>query len=324
MLDDYKVLQPMGYKILKRAILNTSISHAYLIDVKHSSVGENFVFAFAKSLLCPYQYTSYEHCDNCTQCGRIDNHNYTEIKIIDSDGLWIKKEQLDILQEDFSKKAVEGEKRVYIIHDVEKLNKSAANSLLKFLEEPEPNIIAILTTHNFYQVLDTIVSRCQILTLSYDRENNTSQNLSMVELVQAVLRQKKYDISNASDFSLFDMHIQNVLHFLLYYEKNGINALLHMQKLWHSHFCDKDDLLLSFDIMILFYKDLLNYCCNQEVVIFLSVIEQNKEILFHNTLENVIAKINILLKQKQKIYVNINSSLLMDKLILELEEVVND
>ena len=50
-----------------------------------------------------------------------------------------------------------------VINDVELLNTSAANSILKFLEEPEENIIAILITSNRNLVINTIVSRCQVI-----------------------------------------------------------------------------------------------------------------------------------------------------------------
>ena len=44
----------------------------------------------------------------------------------------------------------------------------SANTILKFLEEPEDDIIAFLVTDNRYHVIDTILSRCQILTLKDD------------------------------------------------------------------------------------------------------------------------------------------------------------
>ena len=42
----------------------------------------------------------------------------------------------------------------------------AANSMLKFLEEPEDNIVAILMTNNINNVLSTIISRCKVFKLS--------------------------------------------------------------------------------------------------------------------------------------------------------------
>ena len=62
-------------------------------------------------------------------------------------------------------KSVSSEKKVYIINGVENLNIAASNSILKFLEEPEENIIAILVCDNINNVLETIISRCQVINL---------------------------------------------------------------------------------------------------------------------------------------------------------------
>lgn len=48
----------------------------------------------------------------------------------------------------------------------------AANSLLKFLEEPEEDIIAILSCKNTSVVLPTIISRCQQIKLVGKKEEN--------------------------------------------------------------------------------------------------------------------------------------------------------
>lgn len=320
LLDDYRSIQPMVYKILKNIVSHGAVSHAYLIDDKHSQIGHDFVLTFAKYLLCPNQYSNANSCNGCTQCDRIEHNNFTEIKVIEPEGLWIKKEQLDALQEDFSKKAVEGEKRVYIIHQVDKLNKSAANSLLKFLEEPEMNIIAILTTSNVYQVMDTIISRCQIVTLGYDKNLHVNDQLDLGEKIQTVIHQEIYDLTLEEEKKGFEAHIDNVIKFLLFYEKNGKETILYTQKLWHSVFSSKEESLLSFDIMVLFYKDLLNCKCHKEILFFKEDIESCCSVLASNTIEIIIHKINVILRQKKKIYFNVNNLLLIDKLIIDLEE----
>ena len=43
---------------------------------------------------------------------------------------------------------------------------SAANSLLKFLEEPASDTVAILMTEQGQRILPTILSRCQVLTFT--------------------------------------------------------------------------------------------------------------------------------------------------------------
>ncbi|MGL4647330.1 MAG: hypothetical protein ACRCVI_01235 [Mycoplasmoidaceae bacterium] len=51
--------------------------------------------------------------------------------------------------------------KFYVIRNIELLSKKVANSLLKFIEEPAANTIAIFTTKNPNKVLPTIYSRCE-------------------------------------------------------------------------------------------------------------------------------------------------------------------
>jgi hypothetical protein len=53
-----------------------------------------------------------------------------------------------------------GEQKVFVIFDAHRLNKSAANALLKILEEPPADTTLFLTTHSKNSLLSTIISRC--------------------------------------------------------------------------------------------------------------------------------------------------------------------
>jgi len=57
--------------------------------------------------------------------------------------------------------ASEGKFKVFVVSDADKMRQEAANSLLKVLEEPEPENLLVLCTSNPGAMLDTIVSRCQ-------------------------------------------------------------------------------------------------------------------------------------------------------------------
>ncbi|MCG4775196.1 AAA family ATPase, partial [Lawsonibacter sp. DFI.5.51] len=67
------------------------------------------------------------------------------------------------LKAEFSKSGVETAKKVFLIQEADKMSTGAANSLLKFLEEPEGQILAILETTSLSRILPTIQSRCQTL-----------------------------------------------------------------------------------------------------------------------------------------------------------------
>ena len=86
------------------------------------------------------------HANNVENCKRISSGNHPDVHLIERDGLSIKKEQIKSLQEEFSKKSVEANRKVYMIADADKMSVGAANSLLKFLEEPAADTVAILMT----------------------------------------------------------------------------------------------------------------------------------------------------------------------------------
>ena len=97
----------------------------------------------------------------------IDNNTFSDLRIINPSGKNIKKEQINQLISDFNNKSVNDNIRFYIIEFAEDLNDFSANALLKFLEEPENNIIAFLITKNINKVLSTIASRSQVLDINY-------------------------------------------------------------------------------------------------------------------------------------------------------------
>ena len=155
------------YTIIQKLIDFDRVSHAYLIEINDYNEDENDILNFVKLILCPKNKKSvnYLNCGECDICKNVDHNTYLDLKIIEAEGTFIKKSQLLELQLEYRNKSLLNNKRIYIIKDANKLNSSSANTILKFLEEPEDNIIALLLSNNRYQVLDTILSRCQILSL---------------------------------------------------------------------------------------------------------------------------------------------------------------
>lgn len=316
MLDDFILEQNIVYKILINSVKNNKQSHAYLIETNRYSKGLDLAIAFAKYLLCPNNYSNNQKCGNCNQCNIIDKNEFLELKIIDSEGQWIKKSQLEELQDIFSKKSVLGNKKVYIINKADKLNVSSSNSLLKFLEEPEDGIIALLIVDNIYQLLPTIVSRCQVLSL---KNKINMLSLSTFQKVAHHLYNSQIDIQKYLDNEENENLLLRVIEFIKYYEKNGLNTIIYLNKLWNVYFKEREDIYNAFTIMILFYKDVLNLKIKRNVETFNDYIEDISLISNNNKLEDITSKINVIINLREKIKFNVNANLLMDKLIIELE-----
>ena len=167
MLEGYKDGQPVVYSMLMNAINNEKLSHAYIFDSNGNSDVFDIVLSFVKMILC--KDIEYEN-EKSVICKRVDDGNYLDVKVIEPDGMWIKKDQLLDLQSEFNKRSFEGTKKIYIIKNAERMNPQTSNSILKFLEEPVDDIIAILVVDNVNLLLSTIISRCQCF--SFKRISN--------------------------------------------------------------------------------------------------------------------------------------------------------
>ena len=189
-MGDLTVVKKNYVQYIDKIIQNNKISHSYLIEVDDYDSDFEFVLSFVKMIICNISYED-TFKSNDIRIVQINDHNYPDIKVIEPDGTQIKKNQLLELQKDYSNKSLINGKRIYIIKMAEKLNVYSANTMLKFLEEPEENIIAILLTDNRYHVIDTIISRCQILSL---KENNLflDQNDELLELLDCVVHPNKF------------------------------------------------------------------------------------------------------------------------------------
>jgi len=320
MLEEYKNFEPIIYKQMKNA-LKGNLSHAYLFDLNNNVYAEKMILAFVKSILCT-EHLNKEEYNNCTKCKRIDEENYTELKKIYPDGQYIKKEQLDELQKNFSTKALESNYRIYIIYDADKLNTSAANSLLKFLEEPEEGILAILLTNNVNKVLKTISSRCQILNF---KQNNVNEFISINNIEKDITLYKLlFTVFKISDINLIEEYhrefINSVLKYIKYYETNGVKSIINEKSLFLDVFKEKEEIYNFFELLVLFYRDVINIKLNRKLMFF----DDNKSLLelvsIKNTIDNILKKIDIIIKKQKLIRNNINTNMLVDSLIIDMEE----
>ena len=177
-------------KSLTNTLKTNKLSHAYLVIGEDSLYSDEFILRFVKAIFClENKNKEFFSCENCNNCRSINHGNYVDFYKLTSDTS-IKKDEIQILKSDLSVKSFYG-KKIYWIKDIEKMTEQAANSLLKFLEEPEDDIIAILSCKNISAVLPTIISRCQQIKLvgqSEDRE--VTENEEIIKIVSEYV--KKY------------------------------------------------------------------------------------------------------------------------------------
>lgn len=137
---------------LANAYASNKLSHAYLFEGDDAQSMRKVAINFAKLILC----------NNDEQCEvKVSTLNHPDFMYVSSEESTIKKEKIEQLVHHMNQLPIEGNYKVYIVEDFEKLTVQGENSILKFLEEPPQNTIAILLSTKPEQILDTIHSRCQ-------------------------------------------------------------------------------------------------------------------------------------------------------------------
>ncbi len=140
---------------LKNELKIKKSSATYLFYGKKESDPFEMALAMAKGLLC--NVLEDDFCGECSTCKRIDSRNLPDLSILGREENIGIKDIRDIIYK-ASSSSYEGHRKVFIIDNVQKMNKESSNALLKTTEEPEPGTFFILIT-NTLNIIPTILSR---------------------------------------------------------------------------------------------------------------------------------------------------------------------
>ena len=153
--------------ILRRTIAAQQVRHAYLFSGPQRIGKALLAHRFAQTLLCTggpdSRIIPQDPCNVCLSCRKVLHGNHPDIHIVAKlpDKQFILVEQVRVLQTDSARRTLEGRRNIFIIQNAHEMNLQAANCLLKTLEEPEPDVVLLLTVPDAGLLLPTIVSRVQ-------------------------------------------------------------------------------------------------------------------------------------------------------------------
>ena len=249
---------------MKRVESNT-LSHAHLISGR-DGIGKSILADIFVSKILNKE-VSKEHIDAINY-----RNNKTSIGV---------SEVRDIIEE-VNKRPYEGDKKVVIIYDAEKLTIQAQNALLKTIEEPPNGVYIFLLTTNLEFILDTIKSRCQIYKLTpltndemisfikFKHEIDEEELLSVLAYSEG--------IPGRAERFLKDTELQNlrnlIINMLRDINKNEIDVAIKYEKAFENYKDEKEELL---NIISTFIRDIILYKeLNNKKLIINS--DKNKEI----------------------------------------------
>ena len=134
-----------------------------LLFVGPAGIGKGMVAnVLAAALLC--HDADSRPCGKCLSCAQLEQKVHPDLLVVRPEGRTIKIEQIRAVQHEMSLAPYTGRYKVCIIEEAETMTKEAANSLLKVLEEPPGDVVFILVSAARYRLLQTIISRCRLLS----------------------------------------------------------------------------------------------------------------------------------------------------------------
>ena len=145
-------------------------SHAFLLSTNNIDKALNDVLDIVKKVNC-----LGDGNDSCNVCTTIDSSTNPDVIVVRAEGKEIKKDQILNIVSSFSTKPSISKYSTYIICNADKMNDFSANKMLKFLEEPEGNIVGFFITDKLNGIIPTIRSRCEIY--NYHFGNNSILDL---------------------------------------------------------------------------------------------------------------------------------------------------
>lgn len=318
-------IQPKVTKMLTNSIQKDRVSHAYLFQGARGTGKREMSSLLTQSFFCSNR-DGVEPCQRCKDCHRIQSGNHPDVHEIVAEGQSIKKEQILHLQKEFTYTGLESNQKVYIVQDADKMTANAANRLLKFLEEPNRQTMAILLTENGQSILDTIRSRCQILSFQPLNAKNLENRLmeeGINEATARLLASLTNNLDEAVELSRdewFAKARKIVIQLIEILQSKPDEALLFIHNEWMPHFQDREAHSKGLDLLMIWFKDLVyEHVENEAAIIFIQEKERIQKSSYQWSKQFATDALTHILEAKRNLHSNVHPTLVMEQLTLQIQ-----
>ncbi|MFC4777164.1 DNA polymerase III subunit delta' [Paenibacillus sp. GCM10023252] len=311
-------------RILKHALRSGKVSHAYLFTGPSGTGRLEMAQAFAKALFC--EAGGEDACGHCLECRKFEHGNQPDLIRIAPDGQSIKIDQIRELQHEFAYKNSGTKRKVYIMERADKMTLQAANSLLKFLEEPVSPLVAILITDNGQAVLPTIRSRAQWIPF-LPRAAEEMLKVLTAEGAPPLMARAAVQLSSGLDGAretiqqngfaeIRSLVIQLGKECLTRFTAAMITA---QQQLFKTELAEHVQLFLS--MLVLWFKDMIHFQAGrQESIVFIDQMDWIGKQAFSRSIAGWVSCIEHTLEAGKRIRANVAPQLAVEQLLVNLQE----
>lgn len=312
---------------LQNAITMGKVSHAYIFNGPDKSGKKMLAEAFAMTLQCEKGGSS--PCGECHSCRQAVSHNQPDIIYVQHE----KPNTLSVddirtqVNHDIEVKPYASPYKIYIIDEAEKMNVQAQNALLKTIEEPPAYAVILLLTTNADLFLPTIRSRCVMLNLKAVEDSVIKKFLMEEKQVPDYQADicvafaqgnvgKAIALASSDDFNELKaaaIQLMKRIREIDLYELSEAVKQISEFKLQINDY---------FDIMMIWYRDILVYKATMDVnsLIFKDEIYDIKKQASKSSYHGIETILEALEKAKLRLNANVNFDLVMELLLLTIKE----
>ncbi|MGT2935133.1 DNA polymerase III subunit delta' [Streptococcus castoreus] len=281
---------PRIYQAFQEILKKDRLNHAYLFSGDFANI--DMALFLAKAIFCEHK-TGQTPCGDCRSCQLIDQGDFADVTVLEPTGQVIKTDMVKEMMANFSQTGYEGKQQVFIIKDCEKMHNNAANSLLKYIEEPQGQAYIFLLTNNDNQVLPTIKSRTQVFQFpkneAYLSQLAQEKGLlkSQADLVAKLAKNGSQLETLVQDSKLLEL-MNRSEHFVSIWLKDQMQAYLAVNRLVQiAPDKEEQELILTLLTLLLARNQSKRVFKNLEAVYQARLMWQSN-VTFQNTLEYMV------------------------------------
>lgn len=311
--------QERAKRMLQNGLRMDKLSHAYIFAGPLGSGRKEMARAFVAALFCTRG--SDDACSECLECRKLAHGNHPDLTWVEPDGASIKIDQIRTLQQQFAYRSTSSGTKVYVLNEADRMTVQAANSLLKFLEEPQTPSIAILITENGQALLPTIQSRAQwvpFLPLPPEQMKGTL----LAEGLQAELVYPAVHLASGMEAARSLIQInwfaetRNVMIQLMKDVASRQPFVVSVQqKVMKSEVADHLDTL--FDMIILWYKDLIHVSFGRKrSIVYIDQADWLAKQAFTRDADGWISCMERAVEARKRLRSNANAQLVLEQFLI--------